>query len=52
MDENVSSSKISMNTVAREEEGEKGKREEESEERKEKRRRSRNGQVLLKFDLK
>jgi len=29
MDENVSSSKISMNTVAREEEGEKGKREEE-----------------------
>ena len=50
MDKNVSSSKISMNTVAREEEGEKGK----SEERKEKRRRrrSRNGQVLLKFDLK
>ena len=49
MDENVSSSKISMNTVAREEEEEKGK----SEERKEKRRRrSRNGQVLLKFDLK
>ena len=45
MDENVSSSKISMNTVAREEEGEKGK----SEERKEKRRR-RGGEEGVEMD--